>query len=120
MQTTLSHLRQLPLPSQVPSRPQLDGACALHVPWAGIAPAETGEQVPTRPATLHAEHAAVHAVSQQTPSMQFDDEHSSAVAHAAPFPCGVGTLMSTPEPLPARSSPEGCSPFFQHVPSTQA
>jgi hypothetical protein len=107
MQTTLSHLRQLPLPSHVPSRPQLEGACALQVPWAGIAPAETGEQVPTSPATLHAE--------------QFADEHSSAVAQVVPLLLSAGMLMSFSEPPVDRSSfPDGCSPFFQHMPSTHA
>ena len=119
LQTTLSHLRQLPLPSQVPSRPQLDGACAPQVPWAGMAPAETGEQVPARPATLHDEQAPMHAVSQQTLSTQFADEHWPAVAHVVPLLLSAGMLMSISEPPVDRSSfPDGCSPFFQHMPST--
>ena len=54
----------------------------LRVPCG--APA-TDEHVPTFPATVQAEQAAAHAVSQQTPSMQWLDPHSSLLAHVVPL-----------------------------------
>ena len=41
-----------------------------HLRAPAGAPAATGEQVPSLPATLHAAHESVQAVSQQTPSVQ--------------------------------------------------
>ena len=63
--------RQPPLPSQVPSRPQVDSSEAGHwlAAW-GALPAGTNVQVPGDPWTLHAMQVPVHAVLQQTPSTQ--------------------------------------------------
>jgi hypothetical protein len=64
-------LRQLPLPSQVPSRPQVDSSEARHSFAAcGAPPAGTNVQMPGDPWTLHAMQVPVHAVLQQTPSTQ--------------------------------------------------
>lgn len=62
---------------------QTYGAVQLPRPLAGGP--STGEQVPTLPATLHAEQVPGHALSQQTPSTQKLLVHSSAAAHAAPL-----------------------------------
>jgi len=64
-------LRQPPLPSQVPSRPQVDSSDAGHwfAAW-GALPAGTDVHVPGDPWTLHAMHVPVQAVLQQTPSTQ--------------------------------------------------
>jgi hypothetical protein len=64
-------LRQPPLPSHVPSRPQVDSSDARH--WfdaCGAPPAGTNVHVPGEPWTLHAMHVPVQAVLQQTPSTQ--------------------------------------------------
>jgi hypothetical protein len=63
--------RQPPLPSHVPSRPQVDSSDAGH--WleaCGAPPAGTNVQIPGDPWTLHAMHVPVQAVLQQTPSTQ--------------------------------------------------
>ena len=44
----------------------------------------TREQTPTLPVRSHASHAPGHAVSQQTPSVQWPLVHSEFAAHAAP------------------------------------
>jgi len=56
-------------------------------------------QVPTLPATPHASHCPLHAVSQQTPSAQLPDVHCPAEAHAAPlafFAVHVPALQKSP------------------------
>jgi hypothetical protein len=63
--------RQPPLPSHVPSRPQVDSFDVGH--WfdaCGAPPAGTNVQVPGDPWTLQAMHVPVQAVLQQTPSTQ--------------------------------------------------
>ena len=63
--------RQAPAPSQVPSRPQLDGSAAGHSFAArGTAPAGTKVQIPGEPWTSQAMHVPVQAVLQQTPPTQ--------------------------------------------------
>src|SRR5262249_6710532 len=44
----------------------------------------TGTHFPSCPATLHAWHCPVHGDSQQTPSTQEPDPHSSSVLHVVP------------------------------------
>jgi hypothetical protein len=60
-------LRQLPLPSHLPSCLHVEAACALHVRVdpTGDMPEPTGEQIPRKPVTLHALQASVQAVLQQ-------------------------------------------------------
>ena len=63
--------RQAPLPSQVPSRPQLDvGAPGRRVGVRGAPPAGTTAQMPGEPWTLQAGKSPLQAVLQQTPSTQ--------------------------------------------------
>jgi hypothetical protein len=66
-----TYMRQAPLPSQVPSSPQLDMADAAQSAAArGAPPAGTAVQMPGDPWTLHAMQVPVQAVLQQTPSTQ--------------------------------------------------
>ena len=77
--------RQLPVPSQVPSRPQLVIACALQLRAPlGAIPAPTLVQIPRLPGTLHAWQVLPQVVSQQYPSMQLPVSHVSPAAHACP------------------------------------
>ena len=50
--------------------------------WCGWPLAGTGLQVPALPVTSHAWHWPPQAVSQQTPSMQFQVTHSAPEEHA--------------------------------------
>ncbi|MGB8297794.1 MAG: hypothetical protein WCG85_20425 [Polyangia bacterium] len=64
--------RQAPTPSQVPSRPQVLGAAAVHS-LSGLVPAFTGRHRPSLAPVFVAEqawHVPVHALSQHTPSTQ--------------------------------------------------
>src|SRR5262249_49930690 len=82
-----TYFRHAPAPSQVPSRPQVLTAAAVHS-LSGSAPATMKPQVPSAPAPFFAaEHAwqnPVHVVLQQTPSAQTPLVHSLAAAHARP------------------------------------
>ena len=63
--------RQAPLPSQVPSSPQLDASAAGQTSGVrGAPPAGTEAQIPGDPCTLQDRHVPVQAVLQQTPSTQ--------------------------------------------------
>jgi hypothetical protein len=63
--------RQAPLPSQVPSSPQLDSSVAGQTSGArGAPPAGTRAQIPGDPCTLQERQVPVQAVLQQTPSTQ--------------------------------------------------
>jgi len=88
----VDHGRQAPLPSQVPSFEQspVPALLATHFCLGSAEPAETGEQVPTLPVTLQLLHRppvapSLHAVSQQTPSVQKLLWHWLAAEHVAPF-----------------------------------
>jgi len=63
--------RQPPLPSQVPSRPQVVTSDAGQTAGVrGEAPAGTSAQIPGEPWTLQARHVPVQSLLQQTPSTQ--------------------------------------------------
>ena len=81
----LTHLRQPPTPSQLPSRPQVLAAVAAHCPVGAAVPAGIGVQVPVVPVRLHAMHVPVQALLQQTPWAQFPELHSGPVVHVAPM-----------------------------------
>jgi hypothetical protein len=78
-----------PVPSQVPSRPQLVWAAATQRALRSAPPSTTGEQVPTFPVTLQDRQvppvASLQVVLQQTPSVQFPLTHSAVVAQVAPL-----------------------------------
>jgi hypothetical protein len=79
----LTYRRQPPLPSQVPSVPQVAAPASVH--WFnGSWPAGTVEQVPPVPVRAHDRQVPVQAVLQQTPCAQKPLLHSVPPAHAAP------------------------------------
>jgi hypothetical protein len=79
-------LRQAPLPSQVPSRPQLDACDAgQSVGCRGALPAGTMVQTPGDPCTLQARQVSLQEVLQQTPSAQKPLWQSLLQAQASPF-----------------------------------
>jgi hypothetical protein len=87
----LAYRRQAPLPSQVPSVPQVDGPWSLH--WSnGSAPAATDAQVPTVPVSAHDLQMPAQAVAQQTPCSQKPELHSPAAPQVAP----IGFLPQLP------------------------
>jgi len=85
----VSQKSHFPPPSQVPFKPQLVRALATQRALGSAAPSGTGEQVPTLPATLQLWQvpvvASVHAVLQQTPSVQFPLRHCVPPEQLAPF-----------------------------------
>lgn len=65
------YFRQAPLPSQVPSRPQVPAVVAGHTEESpGCAPAGTGEHSPRELAKLQAMQVSPHEDVQHTPSTQ--------------------------------------------------
>ncbi len=76
-------LRHLPVPSQVPSSPQVDLSWATHwLATSGLTPAGVSVQVPSAVPKLHVMHVPPHAVSQQIPSAQKPLPHCAAVQQA--------------------------------------
>jgi len=86
--------RQLPLPSHVPSRPQVASSDAGH--WfaaCGVPPAGTNAQIPGDPWTLQAMHVPVQAVLQQRPSTQNPLRQSPSQLQVSP-------VIPAPAPAP--------------------
>jgi hypothetical protein len=79
----LTYLRQPPLPSQVPSVPQVEAALCAHCPPSAL-PAGTLVHVPALPGTAQERQRPVHAVWQQTPCWQKPEKQSSFVPQVAP------------------------------------
>jgi hypothetical protein len=78
-------LRQAPLPSQVPSLPQVDAPASTHcAAGVGSWPAGTLAQVPALPYAAHDLQVPRQAVLQQTPCSQNPELHCAAVVHDAP------------------------------------
>src|SRR5262245_49030787 len=97
----LPYLRQLPAPSQVPSRPQVDGrAIGQALGIRGGSPAWRDRHCPTLSVPLQVLHASVQAWLQQTPSgAQKPEVHWAPQVQASPFACFVsptGQLASGP------------------------
>ena len=77
-----AYLRQAPLPSQAPSRPQVEAAAIVH--WSsGSEPAITFEQVPAEFAQVR--QVPVQAVAQQVPCAQISELHSLPAVQVDPF-----------------------------------
>ena len=77
--------RQAPAPSQVPSKPHVEGSADAHaVASRGLAPAMANVHVPGEPGAAHVLHDSAHAVPQHTPSTQKLLEHSEAHPQAWP------------------------------------
>jgi hypothetical protein len=81
----LIHLRHPPVPSQLPSRPQVVAAVAAHCPVGAAVPAGIGVHVPVVPVRLHAMHVPVHPLLQHTPWAQLPELHSGPMAQVAPM-----------------------------------
>ena len=95
------YCRQLPCPSQVPSRPHVATSDLGHVAAEGGGlPAGTKLQTPGAPGMLQALHASVQAVSQQTPSTQ--NPLAQSPAHPQAWPFG---FLSPASPVQATSAP---------------
>jgi hypothetical protein len=78
-----AYRRQPPLPSQVPSVPQV--AAPLSVHWlSGSAPTGTKVQVPALPDSAHDRQVPVQLELQQTPCWQRPEAHSPPPEHAVP------------------------------------
>ena len=110
---SLTNWRQPPLPSQVPSSPQVAGVLATH--WRatlGLTPDGTRAQSPRELARLHALQVSVQALLQQIPSTQKPVWHSRSQLQDSVFPLDwlgvsgeqvLGWAMS--EPWPSRPPP---------------
>jgi hypothetical protein len=78
-------LRQAPLPSQVPSFPQLAAPAPMHCEGGvGTCPAGTFVQVPGLPVTVHDLQVPVQAELQQTPCTQYPELHSAFIEQVEP------------------------------------
>src|SRR5215831_6185525 len=62
--------RQLPVPSHVPSSPQMDEVVGQSLAWRGEAPLASATQTPSEPWLAQVRHPAPHASLQQYPSTQ--------------------------------------------------
>jgi hypothetical protein len=78
-----THLRHMPAPSHLPSRPHVEASVATHP--ASAVPAARGAQRPARPARLHAMHGPQLAAAQQTPFVQWPLLHSAPALQAVPW-----------------------------------
>jgi hypothetical protein len=79
----LAYRRQPPLPSQVPSVPQL--AAPLSVHWfSGSVPTAANVQVPAVPVSAQDRHVPVQLELQQTPCWQSPDAHSVPAPQVIP------------------------------------
>jgi hypothetical protein len=77
-------LRHAPLPSQKPSRPQVEDAAMVH--WfSGSVPAAAAAQVPSDAVIAHDRQVPVQAVEQQTPCAQKPELHSLPAAQVEPL-----------------------------------
>jgi hypothetical protein len=96
----VAYLRQAPLPSQEPSRPQVEAAAIVH--WSsGSVPAIAFAQVPA--AFAQVRQVPVQAVEQQVPWAQICELHSVPVVQVDPF----GLL---PQLVPTQTLGEAQSP----------
>jgi hypothetical protein len=98
-----------PLPSQVPSVPQVEVAMARQVASGSLPPAETGWQLPGIPATAQDEQAGQPALPQQTCSTQWLLAHWVPLVQLPPF--GV-RFVQTPS---AQEKPGTQSPSLEQA-----
>jgi hypothetical protein len=82
-----AQLRQAPLPSHMPSRPQLAMGWELHALSAW--PSATATHLPCESQVLH---SSLQALSQQTPSTQLPVPHWPLVLQLAPWASGCGVV----------------------------
>ena len=95
-----TRLRQAPLPSQVPSKPQLDGSEAGQVlVERGVEPAGTNAQTPGELGVLQDLQVPVQALLQQRPSTQKPLAQSPAQPQARPLAlCMSPVLLQATDP----------------------
>jgi len=74
-----THFWHAPLPSHLPSLPQLDAAETPQVPLGSVALTATGEHVPIDAVSVHDTQGPLHTALQQT----FCAEHTRPVWHSA-------------------------------------
>jgi hypothetical protein len=109
-----TNLRQPPLPSQVPSSPQVEAAAIGHsLAVRGLAPAGTASQVPSDPGRLHDMHFPVHADLQQTPSTQ------NPLPQSEPHEQGCPRLVA-PVPLVLQAGGRSAPPSASCPASTES
>jgi hypothetical protein len=104
------YLRHAPLPSHVPSRPQVDIGSTVHS-LSGSVPPMMPRQRPLAWAVFEPAHAMqppVHALSQQKPSTQAPVEHWEGSVQAEPW---AFTVVQMP---PRQAKPEVHSAFDVH------
>jgi hypothetical protein len=112
------YCRQAPLPSQVPSCPQVDMADGAQVvALRGLMPSGTNAQVPIMPGTLHALQVSWQADAQQTPSMQNPLSQSPSQAQTVPrvLRGAAAVRQATSEPpsfLPPSAEASSVGPRF--------
>ncbi len=80
-----AYFEQLPMPSHLPSVPQVDAPLSWQMPRGSGLSASTGQQVPSRPIRLQERHGPWQATLQQTPSAQKFEAHCSSRSQVAPF-----------------------------------
>jgi hypothetical protein len=102
-------LRQPPLPSHVPSVPQVVVGCAAQVPRGSAAPLAMKLQVPGSAPAEQGRQAPVQASVQQTPSTQKLLEHWAAFEQGWPGPF----LPQLPEA--SQVAPDAQSPFERQL-----
>lgn len=130
---SMVQLPALHVPTRQPATLQVVGLVQvvrlvpLHVPAHAPEPVhavrgETGVpvtalHVPTRPGRAHASHWPLHAVSQQTPSMQLPERHCVPTLHVAPLARSLRQVFEQPSRetvLPSsHSSPGSTVPLPQ-------
>jgi hypothetical protein len=82
-----SHVRHAPLPSHLPSLPQVDAAVTPHLPLVSALPAATGEHVPSVALSVHDTHGPSQVALQQTPCAEQTrpDAHCVLAEQGPPF-----------------------------------
>jgi hypothetical protein len=100
-------LRQAPLPSQAPVKPQ--GGLGAQPPCGSISSAGTFWHMPASPGTLHDWQLPHPSVAQQTPSAQWPLSHSLAAAQSCP-------RRLRPQAPPLQTLPGAQSPLSPQAP----
>ena len=77
---------QAPLPSQVPSVPQVEAAMARHSAFGSAPPSGMAVQAPSASLTAHEVQMGQLALPQQTPSTQWPLTHCEPSSQILPLP----------------------------------